>query len=187
MRLRTSSSRRSTTSSCVRPSVSTSTASSARSKGPTSRGVFVVAPLLGGQDLFECCRLAALLQVVLPPAGPFFRAGREKDLALGLGKDDRSLVAAFRHDVLPCGHGPLQVHEVGANLRMIGGIARHGRYRLRPHGVGHVLALQKNSRPPETRRSKVGASSANCSGRFQSTPACNPANATARYMAPVSR
>ena len=43
---------------------------------------------------------------------------------------------------LPCGHCPLQEHQMGANLRMIGGIACNRRNLLGPHGVGHVLALQ---------------------------------------------
>ena len=64
-------------------------------------GVFHVAPLLGGKDLRQRCRFSPLPQVMQPPAGPLLRAGRKEDLALGVGEDDRPLIAAFGYDVAP--------------------------------------------------------------------------------------
>ena len=107
-------------------------------------GVFTIAPLLGGKDLGQRCPFAARFQVAQPPTGTFLRARGEEDLAAGMWKYDRSLVAAFRDEVLPCRQGLLQEHEARPHLRMIGGVTRNRRDFPAPHGIGHVLALQED-------------------------------------------
>ena len=86
----------STTSSMVMALVSTTVASSAGFMGAMSREASRWSrSALGGEDLLEAGRLASGQQLGKPAAGSFFLTGDQKELAEGVGKDDRALVPAL--------------------------------------------------------------------------------------------
>ena len=145
-----------------------------RQGGDAPGGVLTIAAPLRAQDLFERDRLALRLQVVPAAAGALLGAGRDKDLALGLGKGDRALVPPLGDDVLAAGPGPLQGDQPCPHPRIVGRVPRHRRDCRRADAVGHVLAVEQDAvdRSPRDRYSLPAAP---IFGQSQSIPRRMPA------------
>ena len=132
---------RSTTSSSVRPVVSTATASGAGASGPCSRRGRARRASSARAARRRRRRRARPRGAARAP-----RVGGEEDLDLGVGRDDRADVAALGH--------PVAVGEERALLRderlAHGRVGRHARGGLaRPRGVrialGDVLAVEQHA------------------------------------------
>ena len=128
---------------------------------------------------------AAILGV--SAAGALVQAGREEELAEGVGEDDRPLVAALGHDVVLGGELALQPHEPAADPGAVGQIPRGpgdldaSRIRIRD-----VLAVEQDPAGWQARPRRRSASAPSASSLARSIPARIAARVTARYIAPVS-
>ena len=90
-----------------------------------SRRIALIAQSLVGQHFVERNLFAAGQQIAVTPPGPFLFVGREKDLALGIGKNNRALIAAFGHDVAPGGRRPLPHDKLPADRAVVGRMVNH--------------------------------------------------------------
>ena len=77
------------------------------------RRIAMVAQPLIGEHFVERNVFAAGLQIGMPAAGSFLFVGREEDFALGVGKNDRSLVAALGDDVVVRRRGAAATRRAG--------------------------------------------------------------------------
>ena len=76
-------------------------------------GVSLIAYELSLENILERHLFATAEQFPMAAAGPFLGIGAEKELAPGIGKDDRALIAALTHHVAVPGDRLLPFLEPG--------------------------------------------------------------------------
>ena len=138
-------SNRSTTSSSVMPSVQTSTASAAGASGPTGR--------LASSRSRRSWAASTCSSVTGSPCDCRSRSRRRaRSSGLAVRKilhsaSGKATVPWSRPSVTTlssAGQRPLELDQVLAHLRVVGGVAGHGGHFRGPHRLGHVLAVQQD-------------------------------------------
>ena len=110
-----------------------------------SRRIALIAQSLVGQYFFERNLFATAHQIAMTSPGSLFFVGREKDLAFGIGEDNRSLIATFRHNVALGSCGPLPHNKLSANRPIVGRVVDYrGDIKLADRGR-HIFAIQKHA------------------------------------------
>ena len=112
--------------------------------GDVAGSVSLIAYPLGVKDVRECHLLAAAQQFAMAAAGPLFGIGEQEELAPGVRKHNRSLIAALAHHVAVAGDRLLPILEPGPSDGTGGHRRRRGRDFAAANRLADVRAVQEH-------------------------------------------
>jgi hypothetical protein len=107
-----------------------------------ARPIAMIAEPLIRENLIEGDLFTASQQIGVTATGTLFFIRREKNLALGIRKNDGSLVPPLGDDIAICRRGPLPTHKLRPHCRVVGSVMNGVRNLKSPHRGRNVSTIQ---------------------------------------------